>query len=97
MEVNEQFSDRRSYNIPQEGFRSLALAFTNLETCKYRNVKVTLFVENLTNRAGLQKAFDVTMSYNFRRPLYINIEGLDVYKVNSISGRRLPLCIVNSL
>merc|ERR1719341_1749882 len=34
LEVNEQFSDRRSYNIPQEGFRSLALAFQQLEQCK---------------------------------------------------------------
>ncbi|XP_023324416.1 ATP-binding cassette sub-family A member 9 [Eurytemora carolleeae] len=34
MEVNETFSDRRSYNIPQEGFSSLAQAFSRLETCK---------------------------------------------------------------
>jgi len=34
MVVNESFSDRRSYNIPQTGFTSLAQAFSDLESVK---------------------------------------------------------------
>ena len=32
MVLNESFADRRSYNIPQSGFTSLAQAFKDLES-----------------------------------------------------------------
>ena len=37
---------------------------------------------------GLQKAFDVTLNFHYRGPLYINNKGLVIYKVTTKSVPR---------